>query len=136
MAFADTHEPVEAPAIYVDKYPDTMPPCRRTYNGMASAVDDAVKNITAALHSSGLWNSSLVVFSSDNVSCPHACMPGRWVRCDDILTHKWACRVVHRWSQAPAAREFCPPSLVVSDSPLSGSMPSRISDRLNKTARR
>ena len=66
VAFSDTHEPIEAPDEYVDVYPDTMPPCRRIYNGMASAVDDAVKNISAALHRSGLWESTLVVWSSDN----------------------------------------------------------------------
>ena len=67
VAFSDTHEPIEAPDEYVDVYPDTMPPCRRIYNGMASAVDDAVKNISAALHRSGLWESTLVIWSSDNV---------------------------------------------------------------------
>ena len=66
VAFSVTHEPIEAPDVYVDKYPKTIPNCRRIYNGMASAVDDAVKNITAALHSSGLWESTLVIWSSDN----------------------------------------------------------------------
>ena len=66
VAFSVTHEPIEAPDVYVDKYPETIPNCRRIYNGMASAVDDAVKNITAALHSSGLWESTLVIWSSDN----------------------------------------------------------------------
>ncbi len=66
VAFSVTHEPIEAPDSYVDKYPETIPSCRRIYNGMASAVDDAAKNITAALHSSGLWNSTLVIWSSDN----------------------------------------------------------------------
>ena len=34
--------------------------------GRASAVDESVENITVALHGSGLWNSTLVVWSSDN----------------------------------------------------------------------
>ena len=45
VAFADTHEPEQAPDAYVDHYAATdpdgsaAPPCRRLYNGMASAVD-------------------------------------------------------------------------------------------------
>ena len=34
--------------------------------GMASAVDESVSNITAALKGSGLWRTTLVVWSSDN----------------------------------------------------------------------
>jgi len=36
----------------------------------ASAVDEAVSNITAALKSSGLWQTTLLVWSSDNVRSP------------------------------------------------------------------
>ena len=70
VAFADTHAPEQAPERYVDLYPTNIPECRRIYNGMASAVDEGVSNITAALKSSGLWQTTLLVWSSDNVRCP------------------------------------------------------------------
>ena len=36
------------------------------YNGMASAIDSLVANLTATLESKGMWQHTLLVFSSDN----------------------------------------------------------------------
>ena len=36
------------------------------YNGMASAVDSLVANLTAGLRAKGMWKDTLLVFSSDN----------------------------------------------------------------------
>lgn len=36
------------------------------YNGMVSALDDAVGNVTDALRAAGMWSSALVLFASDN----------------------------------------------------------------------
>lgn len=66
LAFTVTHEPEEAPDQYVNLYPPGWINDRRLYMGMASALDDAVGNVTFALKSSGMWASTLLVFSSDN----------------------------------------------------------------------
>ena len=66
IALAVTHEPEQAPDRFVDLYPAEWVLGRRQYNGMASAMDESVLNITAALRRTGLWRSSLFVYSSDN----------------------------------------------------------------------
>eukprot|EP00037_Helgoeca_nana_P034114 m.420597 g.420597 ORF g.420597 m.420597 type:complete len:523 (-) comp32655_c0_seq1:140-1708(-) len=66
LAFTVTHSPEEAPDQYVNLYPTEWLPGRRLYMGMASALDDAVGNVTAALHSAEMWENTLLIFSSDN----------------------------------------------------------------------
>eukprot|EP01047_Picozoa_sp_COSAG01_P046138 COSAG01_NODE_4307_length_5145_cov_9.287299_6_plen_229_part_00 len=39
---------------------------RRLKLGMVAALDEAVKNVTAALHTSGLWSNTVLYFLSDN----------------------------------------------------------------------
>lgn len=60
------HVPLTAPQQYLDLYPEDMYANRRMMNAMASVMDDAVKNITDALMDSGLWNDTILLFTSDN----------------------------------------------------------------------
>jgi arylsulfatase A-like enzyme len=39
---------------------------RRTYAGMVSALDDAVARVEAAYVRAGIWNNTLLVFTTDN----------------------------------------------------------------------
>ena len=61
------HGPNQAPANYTALYD----PEQVTYEprllclAMISAVDEAIRRITDALKSEGLWNNLLVIFSSD-----------------------------------------------------------------------
>ena len=66
IAFTITHSPEQAPQRFIDLYPVSWLEGRRTYLGMASALDEAVRNVTDALKATDMWKSSLVVFSSDN----------------------------------------------------------------------
>jgi arylsulfatase I/J len=66
LAFTVTHEPITAPQRFVDLYPADWVAGRRVYMGMASALDEAVGNVTGALRETRMWATSLVVFSSDN----------------------------------------------------------------------
>lgn len=67
LAWSNTHEPLEVPTKYLERYPSSMkPPEKRTLRAMVSAMDDAVANISDALHETGLWNSTLLVWAADN----------------------------------------------------------------------
>ena len=59
--------PYEAPESYVDIYAKTISTqARRVHQGMVTALDDAVGNLTATFRETGLYNNSLIWFSSDN----------------------------------------------------------------------
>ena len=67
LAFADTHEPLEAPQRFQDLYPPTMQcKSRMMLGAMVSAMDEAVGNITAALKRTKLWDNTLLVWAADN----------------------------------------------------------------------
>ena len=40
--------------------------CRQQYHSMVNLLDDNLRNITDALKRRGVWNETLMVFSSDN----------------------------------------------------------------------
>lgn len=56
-----THSPFEVPDSYLD--PKLQKGRRQTYYGMASFVDEAVKNITEEVKALGMWNNTLLVLS-------------------------------------------------------------------------
>ena len=63
------HDPQEVPQEYLDLYPSNMYSKRRSMDGMASFMDNAVKNVTELLKETGLWDDTLVIFSADNGGC-------------------------------------------------------------------
>lgn len=67
LAFANTHEPLEAPQNFIDKYPKTMQcDSRMMLGAMISAMDEGINNITMALKRTNQWNNTLFVWVSDN----------------------------------------------------------------------
>lgn len=70
MAFQNVHSPVQAPQKYVDKYKFIKDDVRRTYAGMVDILDEAVGNLTRIFREHGLWNDTLVIFSTDNGGLP------------------------------------------------------------------
>ena len=65
LAYQGVHSPAEAPQSYIDAYASTIAdPKRRTFAGMLSAVDEGIGNVTDAFKAAGLWENTIVVFTS------------------------------------------------------------------------
>ena len=66
------HAPLQAPQEYIDKFNldsfknDKAGHQRQLYAAMVNFADGVLGNITAALKEKGMWQDTLVVFSSDN----------------------------------------------------------------------
>ena len=47
-----------------------MLPAKRTYYGMLSAMDELVGNLVSSLKENGLYDNSVIIWSSDNGAFP------------------------------------------------------------------
>ena len=65
LATEVAHMPNEAPLRFLDKFDPATAPFRPVY-AMSSVVDEALRNVTAALQAKGMWESTLMVVASDN----------------------------------------------------------------------
>jgi arylsulfatase B len=70
LALHDTHSPLEAPWSFVEPYAETWPDDldRAIFSGMVSYVDETTKNVTEALHRTGMWARTFFIWTTDNGS--------------------------------------------------------------------
>ncbi|KAK6182985.1 hypothetical protein SNE40_010544 [Patella caerulea] len=66
MPYQAVHEPLEVPAKYMNPYEFIQDENRRTYAGMVSCLDEGVKNLTNAFQEAGLWDNTILIFTTDN----------------------------------------------------------------------
>ena len=63
-AFQNTHAPYQCPDRYLDPRVDFAG--RQKMQGMLTCVDEATGNLTSALRSKDMWDSTLMLWSADN----------------------------------------------------------------------
>ncbi|XP_071100463.1 arylsulfatase B-like [Haliotis cracherodii] len=66
LPYQNVHAPIEVPEKYFNMYPNVINRGRRTFSGMVSALDEAVGNVTKALKEKGLFENTLILFTTDN----------------------------------------------------------------------
>jgi hypothetical protein len=67
LAYQAVHAPREVPALYADKYNDTIQDNdRRQFAGMLTCMDEGIGNFTAALSDNNMLDNTFIIFSTDN----------------------------------------------------------------------
>ncbi|CAH1273093.1 ARSB [Branchiostoma lanceolatum] len=66
LPFQNVHQPLQVPKRFEDMYASVQNENRRKLLGMVSALDEAVGNVTMAMKNAGLWDNTLVIFTTDN----------------------------------------------------------------------
>ncbi len=73
LAFQAIHAPDQVPPSYMEPFADTIPDTkngvgkhRRTVAGMVACLDEGIGNITAALKRAGMFEDTLIIFTTDN----------------------------------------------------------------------
>ncbi|KAL4220553.1 hypothetical protein ACF0H5_020951 [Mactra antiquata] len=71
VAFTAPHTPFEAPKEYIKPYEGAyVNTTDKTYAGMITCLDEAVGNITQAFKAKGLWENTVMIYTSDNGAMP------------------------------------------------------------------
>jgi len=66
LAFNAVHTPYQAPQDYLDLYPGIEDPSRKAYAASATAMDDQIGRVVAALAERKMLENTVIVFQSDN----------------------------------------------------------------------
>ena len=66
LAFNAVHTPYQAPREYLDQYKSIDDPSRRAYAASATAMDEQIGRVIAALEQKKMIENTLIIFQSDN----------------------------------------------------------------------
>ena len=66
LAYQNVHWPLECPDIYTKPFESNPSDARKVICGLAAALDDGIGNVTQALKDEGLYDNTILIFSSDN----------------------------------------------------------------------
>ncbi|XP_077982289.1 arylsulfatase B-like isoform X2 [Glandiceps talaboti] len=67
LAFQQPHSPVRVPKKWADMYEDSVTDLgRRNYSGQVTIMDDYAGSVIKKLEEKGMFENSLIIFSSDN----------------------------------------------------------------------
>jgi arylsulfatase A-like enzyme len=66
LAFNAVHTPYQAPQDYLDKYKSIEDPSRKAYAASATAMDDQIGRVIAALKQKDMLDNTIIIFQSDN----------------------------------------------------------------------
>ena len=70
LPFQNPHGPIQVPEMYESMYSDIENEGRRKYLGMVTALDDAIGIVVDSLKENGLFDDTVIIFSSDNGGTP------------------------------------------------------------------
>ncbi len=66
LAWNNVHDPNEAPQSYVDMHGSIQNKGRKNLAAMVSALDDSITAVVQKLKDKGMWDNTLLVFTTDN----------------------------------------------------------------------
>ena len=67
LPYQALHAPLQVPSQYLDRVPDHVTDDeRRVYLAMLAAVDDSVGEIVTSLKEAGMYDNTVIVFTTDN----------------------------------------------------------------------
>jgi len=66
LAFNAVHTPYQAPPKYLDQYKNIQDPSRQAYAASATAMDEQIGRVVAALDQKDMLDNTLIIFQSDN----------------------------------------------------------------------
>ncbi|XP_070564218.1 arylsulfatase B-like [Ptychodera flava] len=67
LSFQAVHAPLQVPTKYSDKYVGKIDDeDRRLYAGLTTCMDEAIGKVVDTLKKTGLWDNTLIIFSTDN----------------------------------------------------------------------
>ena len=64
LSLQAVHSPFAVPQKYIKQNKHFKDKDRQVYAGMVTCMDEAIGNITQSLKENGLWNNTVIVFST------------------------------------------------------------------------